>query len=128
MTTKESDDAGFTLLEVLVSFAVAGLVVGIVIPASLMVRQRLKSAEVQWQATQTALSLIETSAQSGQAIEPQNIGDWQASGSLTYVGTETRTRFRLARLAVTLTSLHDASAEPFTRSSMRLVPVIDTNQ
>jgi prepilin-type N-terminal cleavage/methylation domain-containing protein len=119
---QQSHDAGFTLLEVLVSFAVAGLVVAIVIPSSLMARQRLKSAEVQWQATQTALSLIETSVRSGKAIELQTIGDWQASGSLTSVDTEQRTRFRLARIDVTLKP-RDPSQESLKHSMIRLVPV-----
>jgi prepilin-type N-terminal cleavage/methylation domain-containing protein len=119
----KSADAGFTLLEVLVSFAVAGLVVAIVVPSSILARKRLMISEQQWQAAQTSMALIETIASSGKTIEPQKLGAWQASSRITYVDGQERAPFRLARVEVVLTALQDTKAEPIVYNSLRLVPV-----
>lgn len=126
MTNEARHDEGFTLLEVLVSFAIVGLVVAIVVPSTIMARQRLNNAEQSWQAQQMVQSLIETMVRSGKPVDSRTMGNWQVRGALTYVDQRTRAAVRLARVSATLTSLDNLQAEPVTGSSMRLVPVPNT--
>jgi prepilin-type N-terminal cleavage/methylation domain-containing protein len=123
MSARRLNDDGFTLLEVLVSFAVTGLVVAIVIPVTLMARQRLRIAETEGQYTQNALALIDEMAATGVPIENQRIGDVQLRGTLVFVDDQTRARFRLAKLEVEPLSIAYPDSLPNKISSIRLVAV-----
>jgi prepilin-type N-terminal cleavage/methylation domain-containing protein len=128
MSARKLNDDGFTLLEVLVSFAVAGLVVAIVIPATLMARQRLRMAEIEGQQSQSALALIDEMAATGLPIESQRIGDMQLRGTFAFVDDQTRARFRLAKLEVATSSVAHPDSLPTKISSIRLVAVRSSDQ
>jgi prepilin-type N-terminal cleavage/methylation domain-containing protein len=99
---QKQDQGGFTLLEVLVSFAIAGLVVGIVLPAAFQARSRVVHAQEQLDATQAADAMIERIVAFGAIPGVDRKTHFDIQSRMVWTDDQTRARVRLAEITVTV--------------------------
>lgn len=116
------NDSGFSLLEVLVAFAIAGLIIAVVLPSVVQARHWRANAQDRLVAMRMAARLVEESVASGKAVPLSRTGAMAGITQLSWVDAESHAPVRLARIEVRVSKRSDSEVLAETKQ-VRLVTV-----